>query len=93
MFAPVFVNAGNPQLLLLAEFLAAMVNANEEATKRVLSDFRVARRNNMWLVYGHTEGIDVMVAQVEDTVPTKGETERVEMIMSVFEKIKDMPRE
>lgn len=94
MFAPVFVNALNPQLRLLAEFIAAMANGNEEATTRVFGDgITFYQRDGSWYVRSlKTQALDAMVAQVPDTVPEKSDVERQEMLMAIFEKVKEVNR-
>lgn len=94
MFAPVFVNAGNPQLLLLAEFIAAMANANEEATNRVFGDgIEFHRRNGHWYVFdGRTNSLWAMVGPVADTCAEKSDVERMDMVTAIFDKIKELPR-
>jgi len=78
----------NPQLRLLGEFLTAMLNTNEEATTRVLSNIRIARRNDHWYVYGPTNQIDILIAPVTEK-PQPPDPERIAMLTSIFDTIKE----
>lgn len=82
-----FVNGGNPQLLLLAEFLAAMANGNEEATLRVFSDIRVRCAPGLIRVLGPTNQTDVLI---EDGPLTMQHTdgERIAMLVDIFNRLK-----
>jgi hypothetical protein len=84
MYRPIIVNAGNPQLRLLAEFIAAMANTNEEATARVLGDFRVARRGGTFYIHGPHEGIDAVVAPVLEEPAREGDDEKMALLAEVF---------
>jgi hypothetical protein len=93
-YKTVFVNAGNPQLQLLAYFLVAMLNSNEEATTRVFGSpgIRIARRNGVWHVHGPTEALDIMIATETDEVVPEPTPERIAMITDIFNKIKELNR-
>lgn len=90
-YRPVFVNAGNPQLQLLAYFLTAMLNTNEEATSRVFGTLRIERRAGVWSVYGPTNGVDIMItpSDVDEIVPEMTE-ERIMMLTDIWNKIKEL---
>lgn len=92
MYKPVFVVGANPQLRLLAEFLAVMANTNEEATFRVFDDLKIRCTPGTVRVIGPFGVTDAWVENVEEclgeTFPTPNEQERQEMLMDILNKIK-----
>lgn len=92
MYVPTFINAQNPQLRLLAEFLAVMAETNEEATCRVFGRLCIECTPGSLRVYGPTNQLDVYVKTVDEAAGERfvapHDVERQEMILAIFDKIR-----
>jgi hypothetical protein len=90
MYRVTYVNADNPQLRLLAEFLRVMAEANEEATRRVLNGLRICVREDVIYVENRYGQMDVAVTFADEVAgPSPTDDERCEMLLEIYDRVKE----
>jgi hypothetical protein len=84
-FQPTFINAQNPQLTLLANFLATMASTNDEATFRVFKKLTISCEDGHIRVCGPTNQVDILIEpQHIDEVTAPTPPGRLAMLRAVF---------
>lgn len=82
-----FINAGNPQLALLAHFLKAMADTNKEATLRVFQQETIIATERSIRAVGPTGLVDILLYERADEPISATTQERMNLLRSIFNKI------